>query len=140
MVERIGDDGVFLGEERFEHTAVGIEACGIENGVLGMEIVGDGGLQLFVDVLRAADESHRRHAEATLLHHVGSALYQTGMIGEAQIVVGTEVEHFLAFHHDTCPLRTFNDTFLLVEACLTDLCQLLAEMLFHFTIHTFIRF
>ena len=58
MIERIADDGILFGEERFEHAAIGIEAGGIENGVLGLEVIGDGGLQFLMDVLRAADKTH----------------------------------------------------------------------------------
>ena len=39
MVEGIADDGILVGEEWFKHAAVGIEAGGIENGVVGVEIV-----------------------------------------------------------------------------------------------------
>ena len=69
MVQRVADDGVLLGEQRLEHAAVGIEASGIENGVLGLEILADGLFQLLVDVLRATDKPHTRHAEASAVHH-----------------------------------------------------------------------
>ncbi len=58
VVQGIADDGILVGEQRLEHTAVGIEAGGIKNGVVGMEKLADSLLQLLVDVLRAADEAH----------------------------------------------------------------------------------
>ena len=44
--------------------AVGVEAGGVQDGVLRAEEGGDLALQFLVDVLRAADEAHRRQAEA----------------------------------------------------------------------------
>ena len=58
MVEGVADDGVLVGEERAEQTTVGVEAGSVEDGVLGLEILRDGSLELLVDVLRAADEAH----------------------------------------------------------------------------------
>ena len=80
MVQGIADDGILLGEQRFEHAAIGIEAGCIENGVFGLEIVADGLLQLLVNVLRAADETHARHAEAALVHHALGTLDETRMV------------------------------------------------------------
>ena len=41
VVERIGDDRVFLAEQRLEQAAVGVEAGGVEDGVLRAEEVRD---------------------------------------------------------------------------------------------------
>ena len=68
MVEGIGDNGILLGEERAKESAVGIEAGGVQDGVFGVEIFGDGGLELFVDVLGSTNEADGRHAEATAVH------------------------------------------------------------------------
>ena len=81
MVERIADDGILGSEQRLEHSAVGIEARGIENGVVGVEIVADGALELFVNVLSAADEAHRRHSVAAFVHHLLGGLYEPWMVG-----------------------------------------------------------
>ena len=62
VVEGIADDGIFGREQGLEHTAVGIEAGGIEDGVFSPEEVGDGGFELLVQVLRAADKSHHSRA------------------------------------------------------------------------------
>ena len=58
MVQGIGDDSVFFREEGFEYTAVGIEAGCVENRVFCLEVIGNGGLQFLVDILRSADETH----------------------------------------------------------------------------------
>ena len=135
MVEGIADDGVLFREERLEHTAVSVEASGIEDGVLRLEVVADGCLELFVDVLRAADEAHARHAEAPFCHHLCCSLYEARMVAEAEIVVGAEVQDFLALYLNGCPLRAFNETLLFVESCFANLSERLAEMLFHLSVH-----
>ena len=137
MVEGIADDGILLREERFEHTAVSIEASSIEDGVFGLEIVADGSLELLVDVLCAADEADARHAEAALLHHLRCALDEARMVGEAKIVVGTEVQDFLSLDLDGSLLRTFDEALFLVKASFTNLSERLAEMFFHFTVHRY---
>ena len=83
MVECVADDGVFLREEWLEHTAVSIETSRIEDGVVGLEVVGNGPLQLFVPILRAANESHGRHAESPAVHHSFRSLDEPRMIRQS---------------------------------------------------------
>ena len=64
VVQRVGDDRVLLAEQRLEQAAVGVEAGGVEDGVLHAEEARDLRLELLVHVLRAADEAHRGHAVA----------------------------------------------------------------------------
>ena len=45
VVERVGDDGILVREERFEYASVRIEACGVEDGVLRTEILRNGGFE-----------------------------------------------------------------------------------------------
>ena len=139
MVQRVGDDGVLVCEERFEHTSVGIKAGGIENGVFRLEILRDSGFQFLVAVLCATDEAYRGHTEATPVHHLLGTFNQTWVIGKPKVVVGTEVQYFLALHFNCCTLRTFNDSFFLVKSGFLDLCKRVAEMFFHLTVHN-IRF
>ena len=70
VVQRVGDDRVLFAQQRFEQAAVGVEAGGVEDGVLGAEEFGDLRFQLLVQVLRAADEAHRGHAEAVRVQRV----------------------------------------------------------------------
>ena len=81
VVQRVGDDGVLFGEERLEHTAVGVKAGGVQNGVFRLEVIGNGGFQFFVNVLRSADETYGRHAVTAAFHYVSGGGYQAGMIG-----------------------------------------------------------
>ena len=53
-------------EQGLEEAAVGVEAGAVQHGVVEPEEARELGLELPVDVLRAADEAHARHAEAAL--------------------------------------------------------------------------
>ena len=66
MVQLVGDDGVLGPQQGLEEAAVGVEAGGIEDGVLHAHELGDARLQLLVDVLGAADEADGGEAEAPL--------------------------------------------------------------------------
>ena len=135
VVEGVRDDGVVGREQGLKHAAVGIEASGVENGVLGLEIVGDGGFELFVHVLRATDEANRRHTVTAAVHHVLGRLNEARMVGKAQIVVGAEVEHLLAGHLDGSLLRPLYEAFGLVEAGFLDLLQLVLKVCLKFSVH-----
>src|SRR5215469_5496628 len=60
MVQFVADDGVLLAEQRLEQPAVGVEAGGVQDGVLGTEKAGDALLKLLVHVLGTADEPDAR--------------------------------------------------------------------------------
>ncbi len=74
VVEGVGDDGVLGPEQGFEQAAVGVEAGGVEDGVLHLEEFGDFLLELLVEVLRAADEADRGQAEAVLVEGLAGGL------------------------------------------------------------------
>ena len=57
MVEFVGYDGIEFIEEWFEDSAICIEACGIEYGVVSSTEVCYGLFEFFVNVLCAADKS-----------------------------------------------------------------------------------
>ena len=50
-------------------------------------------LELLVQLLRAADEAHRGHAVAVAVERVLGGVAQFGVVGEAEVVVGAEVQH-----------------------------------------------
>jgi len=64
VVERVGHYSVLFDQERLEHPAVGVETGGVKDGVLGSQKCAQPLFQRFVNGLGAADEPHRRHAEA----------------------------------------------------------------------------
>jgi hypothetical protein len=92
--------------------AVGVEAGGVEEGVLGAEEFRDLGLQLLVQILGAADEAHAGHAEAVRIQRILGGLDDVRMIGQAQIVVGAEIQHLAAVgQFDLGGLRAGDDAF-----------------------------
>ena len=58
------------------------------------------------------------------------------MVGEAEVVVGAEVQYFLTFYLDGCLLWAFYETFFFVESCFANLSERLTEMLFHLSVHS----
>ena len=80
MVQRVADDSIFWTEEGLEDPAVSVKAGGVEDGVFGVEVAGDGLLELLVDVLRTADEADGAHPEAVAVHGGLSGCYQTRMV------------------------------------------------------------
>ena len=135
MVESVADNGIFICEQGFKDTAVCIKASSIEYRVFGLEIITDGGFQLLVNVLRTTNEAHTRHTESAFVHHLFRSLYQTGVIRQSQIVIGTKVQHFLTVHLNGCALRTFNETLLFIKSCFTNLSERITEMFLYFSVH-----
>ena len=124
VVELVADDGVLLAQQRFEQARVGIEAGGVEDGVVGVQEIGERPLQLLVQVLRAADEAHRGHAEAVGPERVDRCLHQLGMVGETEVIVGAEVQYFAGLAgRDLDALRRGDDALALVQTLLLDRLQ-----------------
>ena len=92
VVERVGDDGVVLFEQRFEHAAVGIETRREQNGVVGAQELAEASLEGAVGCLGATDETHRRHPVTEFVDRGVSYFEQGRMIGETEVVVGTQVD------------------------------------------------
>src|SRR5262249_48712771 len=106
---------------------VGVEARRIQNGVFRAEESGDLVLEVFVDGLRSADETHRRQPEAV---GVESALgrFEDARIGcEPEVIVGAKVQYVagadLFGRADTGPLRRGEYPFFFDEAGLDDLLE-----------------
>ena len=137
VVERIGDDGVFRCEQRLEHTAVGVEAGGVEDGVFRMEIFAYGLLQLLVQVLLAADEAHAAHAEAALVHGLLGGCDEALVVRQAEVVVGAEVKGLAAVgQSDFSALGRAYGAFVLVQARLFYCCELATKMILKFAVHS----
>lgn len=129
VVEGVTDDRVLGPEDSLEEARVGIEAAGEEDGVLERVVVRDDSLQLLVNVLGAADETHRTHAEPVRLQSPNGGLFETSIVGEAEVVVGAEVEDSLAVGVDFRELGRGDDALGLVGACVAHGLQLLGEVL-----------
>ena len=136
VVQGVGDDGILGGQERLEHAAVGVEAGRIEDGVIGMEIVGDGFLEFLVDVLGTADEADGGHAVAARIDRFLGGLREPGAVGEAEIVVGAEVQGLAAvLEGDLGALGRGDVAFSLVKTGLLDGFQFVLEVLLEFSVH-----
>src|SRR5262249_39416767 len=109
---------------------IGVEAGRIEDGVVGAEESRDLSLEFAVQVLRAADEADRGEAEAVVVEGLLCGGGDARMIGEAEVVVGAEVQHLLTGDEaDAGILRGGDDALLLVQGVAADLVELLGEAL-----------
>jgi hypothetical protein len=136
MVELVGDDGAFLVEERLEDAAVGVEGRGIEDGVLHAQEVGHAPLELSVDLLGAADEADRGQAKAPAEEGIIRSGHDPGVVAEAQVVVGAEVEDLgPRLRPDLDALGRLEDALPLVKAPLADLPELGVDVLFESSVH-----
>uniref|UniRef100_A0A0N4Z404 LigA n=1 Tax=Parastrongyloides trichosuri TaxID=131310 RepID=A0A0N4Z404_PARTI len=124
MVQRVGNDRVVLTEQWLEDAAVGVEGGGEQDGVLKAEVVGDGALQLLVDLQRAADEANRGRARAPLFLRLDPGLGDALVAGQAQIVVGAEVQHVAAVDGDHRPLARGDHALGLGQPLSVDISQL----------------
>ena len=137
VVQGVADDSVLRAKERLEEPAIGIEARSVEDGVLGVEVTGDGLLQLLVQILRAADEAHRAHAEAMAIHSCLGRSHEAGVVGEPEVVISTEVDDVLSRADlDVGRLWGDDDALTLVEPSLIDGLQFLGEELLHACEHS----
>ena len=91
MVQPIADHSVLFCQQGFKQPAVGIEARGIEDGVFGLQELGNLLLQLFVDFLSSTNESHRSHAVTILFQSVAGRVENFRVVGQTQIIVGAKI-------------------------------------------------
>ena len=116
-------------ENRLEQAAVGVPARAVENGVVLAEESGDVGLELLVDVLSAANEPDRRHAVAPAAQAFLRGFDDGGMVGEAEVVVGAEVDDFSSADADGRALRSLQLALALVKALGLQVGELGAELI-----------
>src|SRR3989442_10547527 len=85
--------------------------------------------QFLMNILRAANKSHCRHAESSPLQRLPGRRDDLGMIGQSKIVIRAEVEHSLAAgDRDARILGAGQDPFALIEASGFDLAEFLFEV------------
>ena len=89
-------------------------------------------LELAVDVLRAADEAHRGHAVAALAERLARGREHRRVIGEAEVVVGAEVEQLAPVgERHVRALRRGDHALALAEPGRGDLVELALELIAH---------
>ena len=136
VVQGIRDNGIIGREQGLEHATVGIEARRVQDRILGLEEFGNSGFQLFVQVLGTTDKTDGGHPEATLIHGLLRRLYQAGAVGQAQVVVGAEIQGLGAvFKGNLGTLGRCNVAFTLVQARFLDGSQFGLKMLLEFSVH-----
>ncbi|MCY1238772.1 hypothetical protein D9M72_515290 [compost metagenome] len=96
MVERIADDRVLGAQQRLEQPAVGIERRAIEDGVLGAQERRQPRFQRLVQVLRAADKTHRTQPEAMRAQRFVRGLDHLRVRRQPKVVVGAQIDHLAA--------------------------------------------
>jgi len=141
--QRVGDDSVLGAEQAFKKAAVGVIAGRVEDGILGVVEFRDLFLQSLVQVLRAADEAHRGQAETVLIQGLVGGLDQIGMVGQAKVIVGAEIQDFAWLGSGR--ERDVNSRFLagedqpllFQEPRILDLDQFLVKIVFYALVHGF---
>src|SRR5690242_15861886 len=91
VVERIADDGIALIEQYLEQPPVGIETGSVEDGVFHVKKRADRPFEVLVDLMRAADKAYGRHPVPMSLEGARRRIDDAGMIGQAEVIVCTEV-------------------------------------------------
>ena len=129
VVELIADDGVLGAQQRLKEAAVGVKAGRVEDGVFGAEEGAEASLQGLVDVLRAANEAHGGHAVAVFADGFARDGEELRVVGEAEVVVGAEVDDLSAVDDlNRRALGARDDALFFVEASVSQAIKLGAEM------------
>ena len=135
VVELVGDDGVLGGEQGLEQAAVGIEARAVEDRVVGAEKAGEPAFQLEMDLGGAADEADRGHTEPPAVQRLLGGGDHRRMVGQAEVVVGTQVEHGGVTDADLRGLRRADHGLGLVQAVGPELRQVVGELVLQSGVH-----
>ena len=105
VVELVRVEPVRLVEDRREEPLVGVPAGHVEDRVVASEEGRDLGLELLVELLRAADEAHRAEARAPAVHGLLLGLADPRVVGEAEVVVRGQHDDLAAADPDARALR-----------------------------------
>ena len=135
MVQLIGDDGVALAEEHLEDAPVGVEAGGVEDGVVGAEERRQRGFQVLVQGLGAADEADARHPKTPLVQGISRRSDDVGVVREAEIVVGAEVQRIPGCRRNVGRLGRGQSTLGFVEPRRPDLLDRRGEFVADCSVH-----
>ena len=122
MVQLVGDDCVFGVQNGFEKAAIGVKARAVEDGIFGAQKFAQPRLQLLMNGLRAADEANAGQTVAPLVERSPGGLDHARMVGQAQVIVGAEIQYRQAGgDFDLRLLRAIDEPFALEQSGLGDL-------------------
>ena len=96
VVQLVADDGVLLPQERLKEPAVGIECRRVQNRVFHAQEARQRFFQIAVQILRAADETHRAHAVAVACECCVGCAPHSRIGRQPQVVVGAQVQNLAA--------------------------------------------
>ena len=135
VVELVGNDRVFGAQQHFEQAPVGIEAGRVEDRVLEAEEPAEARFGFLVQVLRAADEAHRRHAVAMGVEPFARRIAQPLVARQPEVVVGAQVDDAALAQRDLRPLRRGNLPLVLGQARFLDILKFAGEVVVEFRVH-----
>ena len=96
MVERVGDHHIVFGEKRRHGAGVGGESRLEDHHRLGLLEGRQALFQLHVDCHRPGDGSHRPGTDAEIANGLDGRFHEFWVSGQAQIVVGRQIDDRLA--------------------------------------------
>ena len=141
VVQLVGDHGVPLVEQRLEDAAVGVEARAEQDRVVRAEERREALLQLAVECLRAADEPHGGHSVPPAVERLVRGGDHLGVVGEAEVVVGAEVQQRAALlHRDVGALRRRHDELPLEQPLVGELGEPRGQVVAQCAVHAWCPF
>ena len=128
VVEFVGDDQVFLAENGGDGPGVGGEA-GLENdaGFRALE-AGDLLFELHVNFHGADDGADGAGADSVFADGVNGCAAEFGMGGQAEVIVGAEIDDLFAVHGGDGLLLAFEDAQAIVEVLLFEVFHRVAQI------------
>src|SRR5260370_19849292 len=136
VIQFVTNHSIFVGKQRFKESAIGVEAGGIKDRAFGPEEFCECGFELRVNVLRAADKTHARHAEPVRVERFFGGGDECRMIGETEVIVCAHVEHaFAASDRNVRSLRTGDDPLSFEKTLRFNFIECLRNLFFEFGDH-----
>ena len=127
---------VFQAQNGLEQTRIGIEAAGVQNGVIRSQEPADGCLQGLVLVLGSTNKPYGRQTKSVLVHGLLRRLDEVRIVGQAQVVVRTKVQDFRTrIHLDVGCLIRNNDSFMFVQTSLMDGIEFYRKCVLYIPVH-----
>ena len=93
VVELIADNCIVSSQDGLEQTAVCIEAGGVQDGIIGAQEAGNLLLELFVNILGAADETNGSNAVTSFIIGSLCSVNQSLVVAQTQVVVCTHIDN-----------------------------------------------
>ena len=116
MVLLVADDKVAFADDGADDAEIALESGGEGDDGLLVQETSELLLQLQMHAQRPVEKARAGAAGAVLLHGVKTCLHDFRMRGKSQIVVGTEHDAALAFHHDLDILPGFQRVKIWIDA------------------------